>query len=84
MIIITDRRVGIFRSLWFSLQIEVLVYCPLTIRQRYLYEAIKRKIRIEDLLAGVSQSQAAAASSTATTSSLMNLVMQFRKVMERN
>ncbi|KAF6035934.1 hypothetical protein EB796_005756 [Bugula neritina] len=58
-------------------KIEVLVYCPLTIRQRYLYDAIKRKIRIEDLLAGVTQSAAAASN---TTSSLMNLVMQFRKV----
>ncbi|XP_067943533.1 chromatin-remodeling ATPase INO80-like isoform X2 [Watersipora subatra] len=57
-------------------KIEVLVYCPLTIRQRYLYDAIKRKISIEDLLAGVTQ--AAAASNT--TNSLMNLVMQFRKV----
>ena len=57
-------------------QIEVLVYCLLTIRQRYLYDAIKRKIRIEDLLAGVSH---AAAASNAS-SSLMNLVMQFRKV----
>lgn len=60
------------------MQIEVLVYCPLTIRQRYLYDAIKKKIRIEDLLAGVTQ--ASAASSSSATSSLMNLVMQFRKV----
>jgi len=54
------------------------VYCPLTIRQRYLYDAIKRKIRIEDLLQSARATSATAANVTA--SSLMNLVMQFRKV----
>lgn len=57
-------------------KLEVLVYCPLTIRQKLLYLGLKKKIRIEDLLQGLgSQSQ-----SSSVTSSLMNLVMQFRKV----
>ncbi|XP_041352377.1 chromatin-remodeling ATPase INO80-like [Gigantopelta aegis] len=58
-------------------KIEILVYCPLTTRQKRLYQAVKNKISIEDLLqtalANNSQAQT-------TTSSLMNLVMQFRKV----
>lgn len=55
-------------------KIEVMVYCPLTRRQQLLYAALKKKIRIEDLLYSGSQS------SQSVTSSLMNLVMQFRKV----
>ncbi|KAH9509093.1 putative DNA helicase ino80 [Bulinus truncatus] len=56
-------------------KIEILVYCPLTTRQRSLYQAIKNKISIEDLLYSTSST-----SSQSTTSSLMNIVMQFRKV----
>ena len=57
-------------------KLEVLVYCPLTIRQKLLYRGLKGKIRIEELLAGLgSQSQ-----NSSIASSLMNLVMQFRKV----
>ena len=54
-----------------------MVNCPLTKRQKQLYDGIKKKISIEDLLqtATASNSQ-----SQSTTSSLMNLVMQFRKV----
>lgn len=59
-------------------KIEILVYCPLTIRQRTLYQAIKNKISIEDLLQSASSNSAS--SSQTSTSSLMNLVMQFRKV----
>ncbi|GLG99211.1 Chromatin-remodeling ATPase INO80 [Gryllus bimaculatus] len=58
-------------------KIEVMVYCPLTTRQKLLYSALKKKIRIEDLLysyTGTNQT------SQSVTSSLMNLVMQFRKV----
>nr|CAD7431166.1 unnamed protein product [Timema monikensis] len=58
-------------------KIEVMVYCPLTTRQKLLYSALKKKIRIEDLLytyTGANQT------SQSVTSSLMNLVMQFRKV----
>ncbi|CAH0390890.1 unnamed protein product [Bemisia tabaci] len=56
-------------------KIEIMVHCPLTTRQKMLYHALKKKIRIEDLLysAGPYQSQN-------ITSNLMNLVMQFRKV----
>ncbi|XP_059148213.1 chromatin-remodeling ATPase INO80-like isoform X2 [Physella acuta] len=54
-------------------KIEILVYCPLTSRQRSLYQAIKTKISIEDLLY-------TSTSSSAQSSSLMNIVMQFRKV----
>nr|CAD7575929.1 unnamed protein product [Timema californicum] len=61
-------------------KIEVMVYCPLTTRQKLLYSALKKKIRIEDLLytyTGANQT------SQSVTSSLMNLVMQFRKLFER-
>ncbi|XP_077993238.1 chromatin-remodeling ATPase INO80-like [Glandiceps talaboti] len=59
-------------------KIEILVYCHLTTRQRLLYQAVKNKISIEDLL----QTSRAHTSSQiqSTASSLMNLVMQFRKV----
>jgi hypothetical protein len=32
--------------------VEVLVYCPLTIRQRLLYKGLRQNIRMEELLAG--------------------------------
>ncbi|KAJ8308012.1 LOW QUALITY PROTEIN: hypothetical protein KUTeg_012886 [Tegillarca granosa] len=57
-------------------KIEILVYCPLTRRQKMLYQAIKNKISIEDLLQSTTSSTS---QSQNTTSSLMNLVMQFRK-----
>lgn len=60
-------------------KIEIMVYCPLTMRQNLLYLALKKKIRIEDLL----QCTDRGADSTIDknfTSNLMNLVMQFRKV----
>jgi hypothetical protein len=44
-----------------------------------LYQAVKNKISIEDILQGTSGNTTQAQSST---SSLMNLVMQFRKVWE--
>ncbi|KAK3911986.1 Chromatin-remodeling ATPase INO80 [Frankliniella fusca] len=58
-------------------KIEVMVYCPLTTRQKLLYTALKKKIRIEDLL---QTSTGSSQSAQSVTSSLMNLVMQFRKV----
>ncbi|KAL3872724.1 hypothetical protein ACJMK2_035930 [Sinanodonta woodiana] len=58
-------------------KIEILVYCPLTTRQRLLYQAIKNKISIEDLIHSATSNNS---QSQSTTSSLMNLVMQFRKV----
>ena len=58
-------------------KLEILLYCPLTVRQKHLYNGLKRKIRIEDLLQGFGGSQS---SQNSITSSLMNLVMQFRKV----
>lgn len=57
-------------------KIEIMVCCPLTTRQKMLYAALKKKIRIEDLLHSAGPYQ----SSQSITSSLMNLVMQFRKV----
>ena len=58
-------------------KVEVLVYCPLTIRQKLLYVGLKRKIHIEELLQNLgSQSQI----NSSLNTSLMNLVMQFRKV----
>ncbi|XP_059480761.1 chromatin-remodeling ATPase INO80 [Neocloeon triangulifer] len=56
-------------------KIEIMVYCPLTSRQKLLYRALKKKIRIEDLLCTSNST-----SQSNITSNLMNLVMQFRKV----
>lgn len=63
-------------------KIEIMVYCPLTIRQKLLYSGLKKKIRIEDLLAGIGGRGGTTDDSgnKNVTSSLMNLVMQFRKV----
>ncbi|XP_018421548.1 PREDICTED: DNA helicase INO80 isoform X2 [Nanorana parkeri] len=58
-------------------KIEILMYCNLTSRQKLLYQALKNKISIDDLL---QSSMGTAQQSQNTTSSLMNLVMQFRKV----
>ncbi|XP_038597218.1 chromatin-remodeling ATPase INO80 isoform X2 [Tachyglossus aculeatus] len=58
-------------------KIEILMYCQLTSRQKLLYQALKNKISIEDLL---QSSTASTQQAQNTTSSLMNLVMQFRKV----
>ncbi|XP_028972750.2 chromatin-remodeling ATPase INO80 isoform X1 [Esox lucius] len=58
-------------------KIEILTYCQLTGRQRLLYRALRNKISIEDLL---QSSMGSAQQAHTTTSSLMNLVMQFRKV----
>lgn len=61
-------------------KIEVMVYCPLTTRQRLLYMALKQKIRIEDLLHYTVGGGDSHATDKSFTSNLMNLVMQFRKV----
>ncbi|TMW54018.1 hypothetical protein DOY81_000886 [Sarcophaga bullata] len=64
-------------------KIEIMVYCPLTIRQKLLYMALKQKIRIEDLLnltRGGGGSTEGHHIDRNFTSNLMNLVMQFRKV----
>ena len=84
-------------------KIEIMMYCPLTNRQRMLYQgtsvfhlilleylfliflltnerlgfvALKRKISIDDLL----YSGGSSATAQNATTTLMNLVMQFRKV----
>ncbi|XP_016783447.1 chromatin-remodeling ATPase INO80 isoform X4 [Pan troglodytes] len=59
------------------MRIEILMYCQLTSRQKLLYQALKNKISIEDLL---QSSMGSTQQAQNTTSSLMNLVMQFRKV----
>ncbi|XP_050471357.1 chromatin-remodeling ATPase INO80 [Bombus huntii] len=61
-------------------KIEVMVYCPLTTRQKLLYSALKKKIRIEDLLHYTVGGGDTASNDKNFTSNLMNLVMQFRKV----
>ncbi|XP_058466733.1 chromatin-remodeling ATPase INO80 [Malaya genurostris] len=62
-------------------KIEIMVYCPLTIRQKLLYVALKKKIRIEDLLNLTGHGTGDGHSFDKNfTSNLMNLVMQFRKV----
>ena len=54
------------------------MYCPLTTRQKQLYQGIKNKISIEDLLDTAMSNTSSSSQSSAN--SLMNLVMQFRKV----
>lgn len=62
-------------------KIEIMVYCPLTTRQKLLYMALKKKIRIEDLLHyTISGGNETHTVDRTFTSNLMNLVMQFRKV----
>lgn len=64
-------------------KIEIMVYCPLTRRQKLLYSALKQKIRIEDLLhysVGNGSGNDSIINDKNFTSNLMNLVMQFRKV----
>ncbi|XP_066594162.1 chromatin-remodeling ATPase INO80 isoform X2 [Prorops nasuta] len=61
-------------------KIEIMVYCPLTTRQKLLYSALKKKIRIEDLLHYTVGGGDTAPNDKNFTSNLMNLVMQFRKV----
>ncbi|KAM6461060.1 chromatin-remodeling ATPase INO80 isoform 1-T2 [Liasis olivaceus] len=58
-------------------KIEILMYCQQTSRQKLLYQALKNKISIDDLL---QSSMGTTQQAQNTTSSLMNLVMQFRKV----
>ncbi|XP_048586303.1 chromatin-remodeling ATPase INO80 isoform X2 [Nematostella vectensis] len=59
-----------------SEKIEIKLVCGLTTRQKWLYQAVKQKISIDDLV----YTSASSSATSATTSSLMNLVMQFRKV----
>ncbi|ORZ15722.1 SNF2 family N-terminal domain-domain-containing protein [Absidia repens] len=56
-------------------KIEVEVYCDLTARQKQLYRGLKEKISISELL-----EKATSLSDLESMDSLMNLVMQFRKV----
>jgi DNA helicase INO80 len=66
-----------------SEKIEVLLYCSLTEKQRALYKALKQKISVDDLVRGCCEQQNGSVTSQADpglTASLMNLVMQFRKV----
>ncbi|KAI8912054.1 SNF2 family N-terminal domain-containing protein [Powellomyces hirtus] len=67
-------------------KIEVEVPCSLTWRQRELYRRLKSKISVRELLDGLGTSSSSTSSSTNNGASkdrsdtLMNLVMQFRKV----
>ncbi|XP_041982684.1 chromatin-remodeling ATPase INO80 [Aricia agestis] len=61
-------------------KIEVMVHCPLTIRQKLLYIALKKKIKIEELLHYSVGAESGHNVDKNFTSNLMNLVMQFRKV----
>ncbi|KAI7862197.1 SNF2 family N-terminal domain-containing protein [Spinellus fusiger] len=56
-------------------KIEVEVFCDLTARQRALYKGLKEKISTSELL-----EKATSLGDTESMDSLMNLVMQFRKV----
>ncbi|KAL7273772.1 putative DNA helicase ino80 [Rhizina undulata] len=55
-------------------KIEVDVFCDLTYRQRALYKGLRDKISIIDII------EKAASGGEETAATLMNLVMQFRKV----
>lgn len=59
-------------------QIEVEVECDLSVRQRRLYEGLRQKITLEDLL--TANNPMSKAASDQMNKHLMNLVMQFRKV----
>ena len=61
-------------------KLEILLYCPMTVRQKHLYSGLKQKIRIEDLLQGYGGGSQSNSHNSTITTSLMNLVMQFRKV----
>ncbi|KAI8092584.1 SNF2 family N-terminal domain-containing protein [Halteromyces radiatus] len=56
-------------------KIEVELYCDLTARQKQLYRGLKEKISISELL-----EKATSLGDVESMDSLMNLVMQFRKV----
>ncbi|KAF9584907.1 putative DNA helicase ino80 [Lunasporangiospora selenospora] len=56
-------------------KIELEIRCELTARQRTLYRGLKEKISISELL-----EQASSLNDSDSVDSLMNLVMQFRKV----
>ena len=58
----------------YQLQIVIQLMCELTPFQRKLYQGLRQRISLEDLLRSSSNL------SHAPTSHLMNLVMQFRKV----
>ena len=58
-------------------KIEIQVDCLLSGRQQHLYDSIKRKISVEDLLGA---SLSSSSNSKQVHGDLMNLVMQFRKV----
>ena len=60
-----------------SEKIEIKVICHMSSRQRLFYQAVKNQIMFEDLL------QSTTSNSEKSTSLLMNLVMQFRKVESR-
>ena len=53
-----------------------MLHCPLTRRQRLLYAGLRSKISIAELL----QPTAVGAKAAQCNTSLLNLVMQFRKV----
>ncbi|KAL5463607.1 hypothetical protein EMCRGX_G032521 [Ephydatia muelleri] len=57
-------------------KIEIHLTCNLSMRQRRLYHGLRQRISIEDLL----HSATTQATSKDSTSHLLNLVMQFRKV----
>ena len=56
-------------------KVEVELSCPLTPQQQRIYQRLRNKISVEELL-----QSSTVAGDTSRTSSLMNLVMQFRKV----
>ena len=56
-------------------KVEVELSCPLTPLQQRIYQRLRNKITVEELL-----QNSTVAGDTTRTSSLMNLVMQFRKV----
>lgn len=66
------RRVKMDVENEMAAKIEVRVNCPLSRRQREMYSALKKKIPVSEILTSANESS--------SEESLMNLVMQFRKV----
>lgn len=71
----TSHSIAIISSLS---QVEVHLRCALSTRQRRLYHRLRERISIDDLLHSSNQQI-----SKDSTSHLMNLVMQFRKVLDK-
>ena len=63
-----------------DLQIEILVYCDLSRRQRLWYHHLKKKISWQELREAALADGSSTNSGNAAAKSLMNIMMQMRKI----